>query len=387
MNNFNLHNPTHIAFGKGAISELRALIPADSRVLITYGGGSVKKTGVLDQVYSALNGLDVLEFGGIEPNPSYETLMNAVELVRKENVTFLLAVGGGSVLDGTKFIAAAAHYAAASDPWHILETRGSDINDAIPMGSVLTLPATGSESNKGAVVSRRATGDKQAFHSPFVQPRFAILDPVYTYTLPPRQVANGVVDAFVHTVEQYVTYPVNAKIQDRFAEGILLTLIEEGPKALKEPENYDVRANLMWAATQALNGLIGAGVPQDWATHMLGHELTAMHGLDHAQTLAVVLPALWNEKRNEKRAKLLQYAERVWNITEGSDDERIDAAIAATRRFFETMGAPTRLSDYGLDGSSIPALLAKLEEHGLTALGEHQDITLDVSRRIYEAAR
>ncbi|MGY5359141.1 alcohol dehydrogenase [Cronobacter dublinensis] len=387
MNNFNLHNPTHIAFGKGAISELRSLIPADSRVLITYGGGSVKKTGVLDQVCSALNGLDVLEFGGIEPNPSYETLMNAVELVRKEKVTFLLAVGGGSVLDGTKFIAAAAHYTAASDPWHILETRGSDITDAIPMGSVLTLPATGSESNKGAVVSRRATGDKQAFHSPFVQPRFAILDPVYTYTLPPRQVANGVVDAFVHTVEQYVTYPVNAKIQDRFAEGILLTLIEEGPKALKEPENYDVRANLMWAATQALNGLIGAGVPQDWATHMLGHELTAMHGLDHAQTLAVVLPALWNEKRNEKRAKLLQYAGRVWNITEGSDDERIDAAIAATRRFFETMGAPTRLSDYGLDGSSIPALLAKLEEHGLTALGEHQDITLDVSRRIYEAAR
>lgn len=387
MNNFNLHNPTHIAFGKGAISELRSLIPADSRVLITYGGGSVKKTGVLDQVYSALNGLDVLEFGGIEPNPSYETLMNAVELVRKEKVTFLLAVGGGSVLDGTKFIAAAAHYTAASDPWHILETRGSDITDAIPMGSVLTLPATGSESNKGAVVSRRATGDKQAFHSPFVQPRFAILDPVYTYTLPPRQVANGVVDAFVHTVEQYVTYPVNAKIQDRFAEGILLTLIEEGPKALKEPENYDVRANLMWAATQALNGLIGAGVPQDWATHMLGHELTAMHGLDHAQTLAVVLPALWNEKRNEKRAKLLQYAGRVWNITEGSDNERIDAAIAATRRFFETMGAPTRLRDYGLDGSSIPALLAKLEEHGLTALGEHQDITLDVSRRIYEAAR
>ncbi|EOV8959273.1 alcohol dehydrogenase [Cronobacter turicensis] len=387
MNNFNLHNPTHIAFGKGAISELRALIPADSRVLVTYGGGSVKKTGVLDQVYSALNGLDVLEFGGIEPNPSYETLMNAVDLVRKEKVTFLLAVGGGSVLDGTKFIAAAAHYPSSRDPWHILETRGSEIASAIPMGSVLTLPATGSESNKGAVVSRRATGDKQAFHSPYVQPRFAILDPVYTYTLPPRQVANGVVDAFVHTVEQYVTYPVNAKIQDRFAEGILLTLIEEGPKALKEPENYDVRANLMWAATQALNGLIGAGVPQDWATHMLGHELTAMHGLDHAQTLAVVLPALWNEKRNEKRAKLLQYAERVWNITEGSEDERIDAAIAATRRFFETMGAPTRLSDYGLDGSSIPALLAKLEEHGLTALGEHQDITLDVSRRIYEAAR
>jgi Uncharacterized oxidoreductases, Fe-dependent alcohol dehydrogenase family len=387
MFNFDLHTPTRILFGKGALSNLRAQIPADARVLVTYGGGSVKKTGVLDQVLSALNGLDVLEFGGIEPNPSYETLMNAVKIAREQKVTFLLAVGGGSVLDGTKFIAAATHYAEGVDPWEILQTGGSKITRAIPMGSVLTLPATGSESNMGAVVSRKTTGDKQAFMNPLVRPVFAVLDPVYTYTLPPRQVANGVVDAFVHTIEQYVTYPVNGKIQDRFAEGILLTLIEEGPKALKEPENYDVRANVMWAATQALNGLIGAGVPQDWATHMLGHELTAMHGLDHAQTLAIVLPALWNEKRDTKRAKLLQYAERVWNITEGSEDARIDAAIAATREFFEAMGVPTRLSDYGLDGSSIPALLKKLEEHGMTQIGEKEDITLEVSRRIYEAAR
>lgn len=387
MNNFDLHTPTRILFGKGAISELRAQIPADARVLITYGGGSVKKNGVLDQVYAELEGLDVLEFSGIEPNPAYETLMKAVEVVRQQKVTFLLAVGGGSVLDGTKFIAAAANYPLDQDPWNILLTRGSDVKSAIPLGSVLTLPATGSESNKGAVVSRRSTGDKQAFMSEHVQPVFAVLDPVYTYTLPPRQVANGVVDAFVHTVEQYITYPVNAKVQDRFAEGILLTLVEDGPIALKEPENYDVRANVMWAASMALNGLIGAGVPQDWATHMLGHELTAMHGLDHAQTLAVVLPSLLNEKRNEKRGKLLQYAERVWNITEGSEEERIDAAIEATRNFFEQMGAPTRLSAYGLDGSSIPALLVKLEEKGMTKLGEHQDITLDVSRRIYEAAR
>ncbi|MCE0826370.1 alcohol dehydrogenase [Buttiauxella sp. A2-C2_NF] len=387
MNNFNLHTPTRILFGKGAVSELRAQIPAGARVLITYGGGSVKKNGVLDQVYSQLEGLDVLEFSGIEPNPTYETLMKAVEIVRQQKVTFLLAVGGGSVLDGTKFIAAAANYPADIDPWNILLTHGNDVKSAIPMGSVLTLPATGSESNKGAVVSRRTTGDKQAFMSEHVQPVFAVLDPVYTYTLPPRQVANGVVDAFVHTVEQYITYPVNAKVQDRFAEGILLTLVEDGPKALKEPENYDVRANVMWAATMALNGLIGAGVPQDWATHMLGHELTAMHGLDHAQTLAVVLPSLLNEKRNEKRGKLLQYAERVWNITAGSEEERIDAAIAATRNFFEQMGAPTRLSAYGLDGSTIPALLVKLEEKGMTKLGERQDITLDVSRRIYEATR
>ncbi len=387
MNNFNLHTPTRILFGKNAIAELRAQIPADARVLITYGGGSVKKTGVLDQVLSALSGLDVLEFGGIEPNPSYETLMKAVALVREQNVTFLLAVGGGSVLDGTKFIAAAAPYAQDIDPWRIVETGGVDITRAVPMGSVLTLPATGSESNSGAVISRRSTGDKQAFMNPHVQPLFAILDPVYTYTLPPRQVANGVVDAFVHTIEQYLTYPVDGRIQDRFAEGILLTLIEEGPRALAEPENYDVRANVMWAATMALNGLIGAGVPQDWATHMLGHELTAMHGLDHAQTLAIVLPSLMNEKRDTKREKLLQYGERVWNITEGSEAQRIDATIAATRDFFECMGVKTHLSDYGLDGSSIPALLAKLDEHGMTALGERGDITLDVSRRIYDAAR
>ena len=241
--------------------------------------------------------------------------------------------------------------------------------------------------NSGAVISRRETGDKQAFHSPYVLPRFAILDPLTTYTLPPRQVANGVVDAFIHTVEQYLTYPVDAKVQDRFAEGLLLTLIEEGPKALKEPENYAVRANIMWSATMALNGLIGAGVPQDWATHMLGHELTAMHGLDHAQTLAIVLPSMLRARKAQKWEKLLQYAERVWGIDTGTEDERIEAAIKATEKFFQQMGAPTRLSDYGLDGSTIPALVKKLEEHGMTQLGERRDVTLEESRKIYEAAR
>ncbi len=386
MNNFDLYTPTRILFGKNAVADLRKQIPDGSKVLVTWGGGSVKKTGVLDQVLAQLKDLTVIDFGGIEANPSYETLMKAVDIVRKNDITFLLAVGGGSVLDGTKFIAAAANYAENIDPWDILLTNGEKITSAIPMGSVLTLPATGSESNKGAVISRYSTGDKQAFMSPHVQPVFAVLDPVYTYTLPTRQVANGIVDAFVHTVEQYVTYPVDAKIQDRFAEGILLTLIEDGPKAINEPENYDARANIMWAATQALNGLIGAGVPQDWATHMLGHELTALHKLDHAQTLAIVLPALWNEKREQKKAKLLQYAERVWNITEGSDDQRIDAVIAATRQFFESLQVPTYLSAYNIDASSIPKLLKKLEEHGMTQLGENKDITLDVSRRIYEAA-
>lgn len=384
MQNFTLHTPTKVLFGEGQIANLRNEVPENARILITYGGGSVKRTGVLDQVHAALKGLHVFEFGGIEPNPSYETLMKCVEVVHNEKIDFLLAVGGGSVIDGTKFIAAAANY--VGEPWDILETYGSKITSAIPLAAVLTLPATGSEMNKGAVITRRATGDKRAFQSPFVMPQFAILDPVVTYTLPAHQVANGVVDAFVHTVEQYLTYPVDAKVQDRFAEGLLLTLIEEGPRALAEPENYDVRANIMWSATMALNGLIGAGVPQDWATHMLGHELTAMHGMDHAQTLAMVLPSLLQAKRQQKHAKLLQYAERVWNIREGNEEQRIDAAIAATRKFFEEMGIKTYLKDYGVDASSIPGLLAKLEEHGMTALGENSDITLEDSRKIYEAS-
>jgi NADP-dependent alcohol dehydrogenase len=387
MNNFSLNTPTKILFGKGQIAELGKEIPADARILITYGGGSIKKNGVLDQVRAALTGRTVFEFGGIEPNPTFETLMKAVEVVKAERVDFLLAVGGGSVADGTKFIAAAAQYDEARDPWEILLKRGSKVTSAVKMGVVLTLPATGSESNNGAVVSRKATGDKLPFFSPYTYPVFAVLDPVTTYSLPARQVANGVVDAFVHTVEQYLTYPAEGRIQDRFSEGILLTLIEEGPRALAEPENYDVRANVMWSATQALNGLIGAGVPQDWATHMIGHELTAMHGLDHAQTLAVVLPSVLEYKKEQKRAKLLQYADRVWGLRDGSEEQRIAGAIAATRAFFEQLGVGTRLSAYGLDGSSIPAMIAKLKEHGGTALGEHQDITIEDSQRILEAAR
>lgn len=371
MNNFTLHTPTKILFGKGQVAQLREQLPRDARILITYGGGSVVCSGLLAQIRSELAGMTLFEFGGIEPNPTYETLMGAVELARAERVDFLLAVGGGSVLDGTKFIAAAAHYDPARDPWHILETVGNEVRSAIPLG---------------AVVTRRSSGDKVHFFSPFVMPRFAVLDPVLTYTLPARQVANGVVDAFIHILEQYLTYPVNAKVQDRFAEGLLLTLLEEGPKALVEPENYEVRANIMWSATLALNGLIGAGVPQDWATHMLGHEITALHGLDHAQTLAVVLPALLQAKRQQKHAKLLQYAERVWDLRSGSEAERIDGAIAATRDFFERMGVKTRLRDYGVADAVIDTLLSKLAEHGMTAIGEHGDIDLVQSQHIYEAA-
>ena len=384
MQNFDFYNPTRIVFGEGTITRLDELVPAGARVLVLYGGGSAERNGTLAEVQAALGQRSVQRFGGIEPNPSYETLIKAVELVRRDQIDFLLAVGGGSVIDGTKFVAAAAGY--EGEPWEIMQTRGKHVARVLPIGCVLTLPATGSEMNCFSVVTRKSLQAKFGFSSPHVFPRFSVLDPVKTYTLPPRQIANGAVDAFVHVMEQYLTYPVNAPVQDRYAEGLLQTLIEVGPQALATPEDYAVRANLMWAATQALNGLIGVGVPQDWATHMIGHELTALHGLDHAQTLAVVLPSLLNDRRAAKRAKLLQYAARVWNIHDGEEDARIDAAITRTRAFFESLGVKTHLSDYGIGADAIDRIIAQLEVHGMTALGEHRDIDLATSRRILEAS-
>ncbi|WOT04944.1 iron-containing alcohol dehydrogenase [Shewanella youngdeokensis] len=382
MFSFDYYNPTHISFGKGKIAELDNLVAKDAKVLILFGGNSAKSTGTLDEVKTALGQRKVVEFGGIEPNPTYETLMQAVSIIKEQDIDFLLAVGGGSVIDGTKFVAAAALF--EGEPWDILLSWGTKVTKAMPFGSVLTLPATGSEMNSASVVTRKEYQAKLSFMSNHVYPKFSVLDPSKTFTLPERQVANGVVDAFIHITEQYLTYPVNAAVQDRFAEGLLQTLIELGPKALSEPNDFDVRANLMWVATLALNGLIGRGVPQDWATHMIGHELTALYNIDHARTIAIVLPGMLDCRREGKQAKLLQYAERVWGITDGSVDDIIDAAIAKTRAFFETMGIQTRLTDYGLDASSINQVMAQLEAHGMTALGEKKDVDLAMSRKILE---
>ncbi|WP_333607913.1 iron-containing alcohol dehydrogenase [Arsukibacterium sp.] len=383
MFNFSYHNPTRIVFGKDQLGQIAKLIPAGSKVLMLFGGGSIKHNGVYDQVVKALAGFDWQEFSGIEPNPSFETLMRAVALVREQQIDFLLPVGGGSVIDGAKFVAAAARY--QGDAWDIL-AKGGKVKDAVPLACVLTLPATGTESNGNSVVTRYDTQQKLAFSSPLVYPQFAILDPSVTFSLPPRQVANGVVDAFVHVMEQYLTYPVNAPVQDRFAESLLQTLIEEGPKALSQPDDYDVRANVMWAATMALNGLIGQGVPQDWATHMIGHEITAVYGLDHAQTLAIVLPALMQQQRAQKREKLLQFGRRVWQLSHQDEERLIDDTISHTRAFFEQMGVPTRLADYGIAADAVDKLVAKLEANGMLKLGEHSDIDLDVSRQILQKA-
>ncbi|QYJ79067.1 iron-containing alcohol dehydrogenase [Shewanella acanthi] len=384
MFNFAYYNPTRIHFGKDTINEINSLVPSDARVMVLFGGSSAKKTGTLDEVNQALGNRFVVEFGGIEPNPTYETLMQAVEQVRELKIDFLLAVGGGSVIDGTKFVAAAAEF--EGEPWDILTSWGGKVTKAMPFGTVLTLPATGSEMNCASVVTRKSLKAKLPFRNELVYPQFSILDPTKTFTLPERQLANGVVDAFVHITEQYLTYPVNAAVQDRFAEGLLQILIELGPKALAQPQDYDIRANLMWVATMALNGTIGTGVPHDWATHMIGHELTALYDIDHARTLAIVLPSLLRCTKTAKHEKLLQFADRVWHIQAGTEDERIEAAIANTQAFFEAMGIGTKLADYNLGKDDVEAVLKQLEDHGMVALGEHENIDLAMSRDILTLA-
>jgi len=371
MYNFEYQNPVKIIFGKGEISKVGTNIPAGSKILLTYGGGSIFKNGVYDQVKSSIKDFEVIEFGGIEPNPHYETLMKAVEIAKKENITFLLSVGGGSVLDGTKFIAAAVCY-TKSDPWHIL-SRQAPVKEALPIGAVLTLPATGSEMNGNSVVTKVETTEKLSFSSPKVLPVFSILDPEVIFSLPEKQVANGIVDSFVHVIEQYLTFPVNSPIQDRFAESILITLIEEGPKVLSNRSDYESAANLMWSSTMALNGLIGTGVPQDWATHMIGHELTAFHGIDHARTLAIVLPGVMHIKRELKKDKILQLGERVWGIIDGNADERIDQTIQKTTEFFQSVGIPTRLPEYNVGTKTIDTICERFTKRGFK-IGEKADI-------------
>ena len=400
MNNFQYYNPVRIVFGEGQIKELSELVPQDARVLITYGGGSAERTGTLDEVRTALsaNGnREVFEFGGIEPNPEFNTLLKAADMVNEHNIDFILAVGGGSVIDGSKFVALVSSLkeddgtVSREKAWDALIGYTKKLDSAVDLGAVLTIPATGSEMNSGGVVNHSDRQAKLPFGNPLAYPRFSILDPTKTLTLPERQVMNGVADAFVHVMEQYLTYPVNAKVQDAFAESLLKILIEEGQAVKADAENLETRKNIMWTATMALNGLIGVGVPQDWTTHMIGHELTSLHGIDHARTLTILLPSVLRELKDSKKEKLLQYARNVWAIdsntdTKQDDDSIIETAIVYTEDFFRSLGLPVSFADAALDESAIDPIIQQLDAHNMVKLGEHKNNDLTVSRRILERA-
>lgn len=382
MKDFDFYNPVKIFFGKYQLQKIEQLIPDGKKIMMLYGGGSIKQNGVYDKITENLKERDIVMFGGIEPNPSYETCMRAVDIIKSEKIDFLLAVGGGSVIDATKFIGAAALY-TGDDPWDIL-AKGTPVNASLPLAAVLTLPATGTEMNGNAVISRKSTREKFAFGSVYSFPQFSILLPAAAGTLPQRQVANGIVDAFVHVIEQYLTYPVNAMVQDRFSEALLKTLIDVAPDVYKDPSDYDAMSNLMWAATMALNGLISKGVPGDWSVHDIGHELTALHNIDHARTLAIVLPGLWEVLKEEKMDKLVQYAERVWNVTEGTPVEKADRAIELTVQFFESLGVKTRLSDYGVSQDTVDLIVSRFSERGRLSFGDRRLVTPVVVREILQ---
>lgn len=376
MKNFIYANPTKIIFGKSMIANIAAEIPTTSKVLVLYGGGSIKANGVYDQVMNALQNHEVLEFSGIEPNPHYETCLKAVEVIKQHDIDFLLAVGGGSVLDATKFIAAAAQF-VGQNPWDILVKHGNNIETALPFGAVITLPATGSEMNSGGVITRASTEEKFAFSNAHTFPQFSVLDPETTYSLPKRQVSNGIVDAFVHVVEQYLTTgSENNLLQDYMAESILKVLVHEAPTLIQDDHDYESRANFMWAATWALNGWIACGVEQDWATHMIGHELTALYGLDHAQTLAIVLPGLLQVMKIQKAKKISQLGKTIFNIHEENEENQLTLTIQAIEQFFNSVGVKTHLSDYGLNAESITPVVDRFKERGWT-LGECENIASD----------
>ncbi|MEZ0007725.1 NADP-dependent alcohol dehydrogenase [Flavobacterium sp. 28YEA47A] len=383
MLNFKLYNPTQLVFGKGQIAKISDLIPKEAKVLITYGGGSIFKNGVYDQVRKALHGYDITEFGGIEPNPRYETLMKAVEIIREKQLDFILAVGGGSVIDGTKFISAAVKF--DGKPIDILQKGIRILENTVPFGTVLTLPATASEMNSGAVITINETQEKLSFGGPALFPKFSICDPEVVASLPKRQIQNGIIDAYTHVLEQYLTYPHDALLQDRISEGILQTLIEIGPEVVENPTDYKLASNYMWSCTMALNGLIQKGVPTDWATHMIGHELTALFEIDHARTLAIIGPNLYRVMFETKKDKLAQYGKRVWNIADAGVEEMAVEAIEKTVEFFHRMGMQTKLSEYTQDYEKTADFIAKrFEERGWKGLGEKKNISPEKVKNIVE---
>ena len=375
--NYTYFNPTSIEFGTDKIKSIVNYIDKKLKVLVVYGGGSIKKNGVYEQVKTVLEGYTWLEFSGVEPNPSYETLNKAVKIIKDEKIDFVLAVGGGSVIDGSKYLVAAALY--DGDGWDFLD-GSKQVEKALPLGAILTLPATGSESNTTAVISKKSTNEKRYFGSPLLYPKFAVLDPNVMSTLDDRQLANGLVDAFVHTCEQYLTYPNTSLLHDGYAQTILkglhtLSMDWENRKTISWQEN------LMLLANQALNGFIGSGVPQDWATHMIGHEITAFYGLDHARSLAVVQPQLLRVMIEDKKEKLTLMGKEVFDMP-----NNYELVIEAIEYMYNSIGVSTNLNDYEIDDKVVENITTALKAHGMTNIGEKGNVTLEKVAQILNMA-
>jgi len=375
-NNFLFQNPTKLIFGKGTIAQLAQELPKNEKILVTYGYGSVKQNGVYEQVCQALQGFNYVEFWGIEPNPTVETLRKAIALGKQEKITYILAVGGGSVIDGTKLISSAIPY--DGDAWELVLSP-SKIKEMVPFASVLTLPATGSEMNRGAVISNAEKQEKYAFYSSF--PQFSILDPVATFSLPDFQIACGIADTFIHVLEQYLTVNDESPLMDRWSEGIMQTLIELAPKVKADKTNYEAMAEFMLCATMALNGFTAMGVTEDWATHLIGHEITALHGITHGQTLVIVLLGTMEVMQEQKKAKLLQLGERIFNIVEGTEQQRIDNTIEATEQFFRSIGLATKLHELNIGTETITIIKERFLARK-TRLGECGNIDGYVTEKI-----
>jgi alcohol dehydrogenase len=386
MQNFTYWNPTKLIFGESQLEQLKTEIPLYGRkVLLVYGGGSIKRNGLYEQVIQQLNDLnvEVFELSGVEPNPRIETARKGVELCKKENIEFILAVGGGSVIDCTKLIAAGAKY--EGDAWDLV-VKKAVATEALPFGTILTLAATGSEMNSGSVITNWETKEKYGWGSPATFPKFSILDPTNTFSVPKDQTIYGMVDMMSHVFEQYFHQVENTPLQDRLCESTLLTVMEAAPKLVNDLENYELRETILFSGTIALNGMLQMGYRGDWATHNIEHAVSAVYDIPHGGGLAILFPNWMKHCLKENPARFKQLAERVFAISpEGKTDEEVGLlGIEKLREFWTSIGAPSRLADYQIDDSQLEVMADKAMVYG--EFGNFKKLNREDVLAIYRAS-
>jgi alcohol dehydrogenase YqhD (iron-dependent ADH family) len=377
LQNFVFHNPTKLIFGKGTLPSLKEEVPKyGKKVLLVYGGGSIKRNGIYEETMKYLREIDaeVFELPGVEPNPRLSTVHKGVEICKKENIELLLAVGGGSVIDATKAIAVGAKY--DGDVWDII-TKKAEVKDALPLGTVLTLAATGSEMNSGSVITNWETQEKLGWGSPYSFPKFSILDPTHTFTVPRDQTVYGIVDMMSHALEHYFSLAPNVPYNERMVESLLTTVIETAPKLLEDLQNYEYRETIMFCGTMALNGVINQGMRGDWATHGIEHAVSAVYDIPHGGGLAIIFPNWIRYNLDVTTPKMKQLAIRVFNVdsTGKSDRQIAEEGIDRLRQFWNSIGAPSRLADYNIDDSKLELMAEKAVSPAGGSLGRFKELT------------